>query len=84
MQRRPNADEFLTRDTRAVRPVQNPFAKLHRGSHVCGASAATRNSPAVAARRLRPEILWPIIAGLWLLAVTVSQGSSAKFIYFDF
>ena len=38
----------------------------------------------VAARRLRPEILWPIIAGLWLLAITVSQGSSAKFIYFDF
>ena len=54
MQRRPNADEFLTRDTRAVRPVQNPFAKLRRGSHVCGAPAATRSTPAVAARRVAP------------------------------
>ena len=38
----------------------------------------------LAVRRLRPEILWPIILGLWVLAITVSQGSSAKFIYFDF
>jgi hypothetical protein len=38
----------------------------------------------VAVRRLRPEILWPIILVLWVLAITVSQGSSAKFIYFDF
>jgi alginate O-acetyltransferase complex protein AlgI len=38
----------------------------------------------IAAARLRPEILWPGIAALWALAVTVSQGSSAKFIYFDF
>jgi len=38
----------------------------------------------IAARRLRPEILWPILAAFWALAITVSQGSSAKFIYFDF
>ena len=35
-------------------------------------------------RSVRPEILWPIMIGLWVLAITVSQGSSAKFIYFDF
>ena len=38
----------------------------------------------IAANRLRPEILWPTIAVLWAMAITVSQGSSAKFIYFDF
>ncbi|MDE3059923.1 MAG: MBOAT family protein [Pseudomonadota bacterium] len=36
------------------------------------------------ARRLRPEILWPLIAFFWIMAITVSQGSSAKFVYFDF
>jgi alginate O-acetyltransferase complex protein AlgI len=35
-------------------------------------------------RRSRPEIIWPLIAACWILAITVSQGSSAKFIYFDF
>jgi alginate O-acetyltransferase complex protein AlgI len=35
-------------------------------------------------RRLRAEILWPLLALLWVLAIAVSQGSSAKFIYFDF
>jgi alginate O-acetyltransferase complex protein AlgI len=38
----------------------------------------------IAAARLRPEILWPLLLALWALAITVSQGSSAKFIYFDF
>ncbi len=38
----------------------------------------------IAARSLRPEILWPVLALLWIVAITVSQGSSAKFIYFDF
>jgi alginate O-acetyltransferase complex protein AlgI len=38
----------------------------------------------IAAVRMRPEILWPALAALWALAITVSQGSSAKFIYFDF
>jgi alginate O-acetyltransferase complex protein AlgI len=38
----------------------------------------------IAASRLRPEILWPVLLALWALAITVSQGSSAKFIYFDF
>jgi alginate O-acetyltransferase complex protein AlgI len=35
-------------------------------------------------RRWRREIIWPVIALGWILAITVSQGSSAKFIYFDF
>jgi alginate O-acetyltransferase complex protein AlgI len=38
----------------------------------------------IAARRLRPEIIWPIIMLGWIAAITVSQGSSSKFIYFDF
>jgi len=38
----------------------------------------------IAAARLRPEILWPLLLAGWALAITVSQGSSAKFIYFDF
>jgi alginate O-acetyltransferase complex protein AlgI len=38
----------------------------------------------VAVRYIRPEIVWPVIVSLWILAITVSQGSSAKFIYFDF
>jgi alginate O-acetyltransferase complex protein AlgI len=38
----------------------------------------------IAAARLRPEILWPGLAALWAISITVSQGSSAKFIYFDF
>jgi alginate O-acetyltransferase complex protein AlgI len=38
----------------------------------------------IVAARLRPEILWPLLLALWALAITVSQGSSAKFIYFDF
>ena len=40
--------------------------------------------PETAVRYLRAEILWPVIVLLWLLAITISQGSSAKFIYFDF
>lgn len=35
-------------------------------------------------RRLRPEMLWPILLLVWVLAITLSQGGSAKFIYFDF
>jgi len=38
----------------------------------------------IAAARMRPEILWPCLAALWAIAIAVSQGSSAKFIYFDF
>jgi alginate O-acetyltransferase complex protein AlgI len=37
-----------------------------------------------AVRQLRAEILWPIMLFLWALAITVSQGNAAKFIYFDF
>jgi alginate O-acetyltransferase complex protein AlgI len=35
-------------------------------------------------RQSRAEIVWPLLAACWILAITVSQGSSAKFIYFDF
>jgi alginate O-acetyltransferase complex protein AlgI len=38
----------------------------------------------LAVRRLRSEFIWPALLLLWILAITVSQGSSAKFIYFDF
>lgn len=38
----------------------------------------------IGAMRLRPEILWPSLVALWAIAITVSQGNSAKFIYFDF
>ena len=36
------------------------------------------------ARHGRPEIVWPILIFLWIMAITISQGSSAKFVYFDF
>lgn len=38
----------------------------------------------IAARSLPREVFWPIILALWIVAITVSQGSSSKFIYFDF
>lgn len=38
----------------------------------------------LAIRRIRPEIVLPLIVLLWALAMTVSHGSSTKFIYFDF
>jgi alginate O-acetyltransferase complex protein AlgI len=38
----------------------------------------------LAIRRIRPEIVLPLIVLLWVLAMTVSHGSSTKFIYFDF
>jgi alginate O-acetyltransferase complex protein AlgI len=37
-----------------------------------------------AARRLPMVLLWPAIVAAWILALTVSQTSSAKFVYFDF
>jgi alginate O-acetyltransferase complex protein AlgI len=37
-----------------------------------------------AARRVRAEVLWPGIILLWVLAITVSQGTSNRFIYFEF
>ncbi|SEC67493.1 alginate O-acetyltransferase complex protein AlgI [Rhizobiales bacterium GAS188] len=37
-----------------------------------------------AVRRTPGAIVWPIIGLIWVLAVAVSQGSSAKFVYFDF
>jgi len=38
----------------------------------------------IAARRAHPALLVPAIGLCWILAITLSQGSSAKFIYFDF
>jgi alginate O-acetyltransferase complex protein AlgI len=38
----------------------------------------------IGVRRVSPAILWPAIVMSWLIAIAVSQGSSAKFIYFDF
>jgi len=38
----------------------------------------------LAIRRIRRELVWIGIAFGWVLAITISQGSSAKFIYFDF
>jgi alginate O-acetyltransferase complex protein AlgI len=35
-------------------------------------------------RRAPAALYWPAIAFLWVLAITISTGSSAKFIYFDF
>jgi len=37
-----------------------------------------------AVRYVRGEVLWPVLLLLWIIAITVSQGSSNKFIYFDF
>jgi alginate O-acetyltransferase complex protein AlgI len=37
-----------------------------------------------AGRKLNPAMLWPATALVWIVAITVSTGSSAKFIYFDF
>jgi alginate O-acetyltransferase complex protein AlgI len=38
----------------------------------------------LAIRRIRAEIILPLIVLLWVLAMTISHGSSTKFIYFDF
>jgi alginate O-acetyltransferase complex protein AlgI len=38
----------------------------------------------IGVRRVSPSILWPAIIMSWLIAIAVSQGSSAKFIYFEF
>lgn len=37
-----------------------------------------------AARHMQPALLWPAIMLVWIIAISVSTGSSAKFIYFDF
>ena len=37
-----------------------------------------------AVRLMRPEYVWSLIVLGWVLAITVSQGNSAVFIYFDF
>lgn len=38
----------------------------------------------IAARTWNKGILWPVIGAMFVVAITVSQGSSAKFIYFEF
>jgi alginate O-acetyltransferase complex protein AlgI len=35
-------------------------------------------------RHTRAEVFWPVLALLWILAITLSQGSSGMFIYFEF
>lgn len=35
-------------------------------------------------QKLPPTALWPVIGLIWILCIALSQGSSAKFIYFDF
>ena len=36
------------------------------------------------ARYARVELFWPLVIGMWIFAISISQMSSAKFIYFDF
>jgi hypothetical protein len=38
----------------------------------------------LAIRRARPELVWAAILFAWIAAITVSQGSSGAFVYFDF
>jgi alginate O-acetyltransferase complex protein AlgI len=38
----------------------------------------------LAIRRLPRQVVWAALGLLWVLAITVSQGSSSNFIYFDF
>jgi alginate O-acetyltransferase complex protein AlgI len=38
----------------------------------------------IVARRLAAPVLWPVLAAMWALAITISTGSSAAFIYFEF
>jgi len=38
----------------------------------------------VVARRLRPAVVLPLVLVLWAVAMTLSQGASTKFIYFEF
>jgi alginate O-acetyltransferase complex protein AlgI len=38
----------------------------------------------VAVARINAGVIWAIVAILFVLAITISLGSSAKFIYFDF
>lgn len=37
-----------------------------------------------AVRRARPEFVWVTLLFGWIIAITVSQGSSGAFVYFDF
>jgi alginate O-acetyltransferase complex protein AlgI len=37
-----------------------------------------------AVARINNAVIWPVIILMFVIAITVSQGSSAKFIYFDF
>lgn len=38
----------------------------------------------ILARRARAALFWPAILFCWVISIAVSQGSSAKFVYFDF
>lgn len=52
------------------------FLLSHRWDNLRNVRSITQKVPKV--------IFWPVLALIWILAITVSQGSSAKFIYFDF
>jgi alginate O-acetyltransferase complex protein AlgI len=38
----------------------------------------------LAMRRIPSSVIWPTVVACWFIAIAISQGSSAKFIYFDF
>jgi alginate O-acetyltransferase complex protein AlgI len=63
---------------------QNAFSILLIAIALCVHRFDSHWRVKAAVRRLRPEIVWPTIALCWVLAISTSQGSSAKFIYFDF
>jgi alginate O-acetyltransferase complex protein AlgI len=63
---------------------QNAFSILLIAIALCVHRFDSHWRVKAAVRRLRPEIVWPTIALCWVLAISISQGSSAKFIYFDF
>ena len=52
------------------------FFLVHRWDNHKYIRLATQNIPKV--------FFWPLLLLIWLLAITVSEGSSEKFIYFDF
>ncbi len=52
------------------------FFATHRYDNLTRIRAFVRKAPG--------ELLWPIIIMLWVLAITISAGNSADFIYFDF
>jgi alginate O-acetyltransferase complex protein AlgI len=71
----PNAADVVSANLFVVVLIAVFFA-LHRFDDHLRVKAAVR--------AVRGEVLWPVLIALWIVAITISQGSSAKFIYFDF